>query len=181
MSEARESPPTTITNLLLGYEAEARIVEITTRRVPASVAPLLAIKRGDRVRRFLRVELVDGSPLAVVVNYMRIELGRQIRAKDLKRYSMLEFLRDHLMIKLGTLRQSIEVRMPDDEIASLLESDLTQPVLFLRLLVCDDEGKPIQVCDTFYRGDRYRYEIETPLPPWGQEDRGRTRVLGRLL
>ncbi len=77
------------------------------------------------------MEVVKGSPLAVVYNYMKVELWRHIRAKDLKRYSMLQFLRDKLNVRLGTLKQSVEACMPDDEVAALLGIDLTRPVLFL--------------------------------------------------
>ena len=76
---------------------------------------------------------------------------------------MLEFLRDHLRIRFGRMRQVIEARLPDEETASLLESDLTQPVLFARLFVSDARGRPVEIADTSYRADRCRYEIETPL------------------
>jgi GntR family transcriptional regulator len=111
------------------------------------------------------MEAVGGRALAVVVNYMAVELGRRIRPKDLRRYSMLEFLRDRLKIPLGMIRQLIEARMPDDEVASLLGIDLTQPVLFIRVMVSDKQGNPVEIADSFYRADRYRYEVEMPLLP----------------
>ncbi len=46
----------------------------------------------------------------------------------------------------------------------MLGIHLTQPTLFVRLVVPDQRGRPLEVCDTFYRGDRYRYEVETRLP-----------------
>lgn len=155
----------TITNLVLGYEAEIRVIRVETVPAPAHVVPFLKVPRGQPVRRFRRVEVVDGAPLAVVTNYLPMELGRRIRAQDLRRHSMLEFLRDRLGIPLGRMRQVIEARMPDDEVASLLETDLTQPVLFFRLFVSDTGGQPVEIADTFYRADRYRHEIEAPLLP----------------
>src|SRR5437773_799135 len=44
-------------------------------------------------------------------------------------------------------------------------TDLTQPVLALRLVVTDVAGTPVEVSDAFYRADRYRYEVKTQLPP----------------
>lgn len=157
--------PSTITNLVLGYEADISVIRVQTVPAPAHVAPFLKVSRGHPVRRFVRVEAVDGEPLAVVVNHMALELGRRIRPGDLRRYSMLEFLRDHLRIPLGVMRQIIEARLPDDEVASLLGIDLTQPILFVRLLVSDKRENPVEIADTFYRADRYRYEIEMPRLP----------------
>ena len=63
------------------------------------------------------------------------------------------------------IRQSIEARLPEVEAAGLLGIDLTQPVLVVRLVVTDVAGTPVEISDTFYRADRYRYEVETRLPP----------------
>ena len=168
----------TITNLVLGYEAEIRVIKADTVPAPAHVVPFLGVARGDPVRRFVRVEVVDGRPLGAVVNYLPPELGRRIRSEDLRRHSMLEFLRDHLKIPFGRMHQVIEARLPDEEAAALLEIDLTQPVLFFRLFVSDTEGRPVEIADTSYRADRYRYEIEAPLLP---TRRVRARTSRRLV
>jgi GntR family transcriptional regulator len=173
---ARPEPPPKITNVLLGYEVEIKVIKVETVPAPGHVVMPLGVDRGSPVARFVRVEIADGAPLAVVVNYMREELGRKIRPKDLQRLTMLELLRDRLGLKLGVIRQSFEARLPDEEVAGLLGIDLTQPVLFMRLVVPDTSGQPIEVCDTFYRADRYRYEVETRLPP---RTPGRTASRGK--
>ena len=96
---------------------------------------------------------------------MRTTLGERIRPRDLTHISLLEFLRDRLRMRLGAIHQSIEARLPDVETAGLLGTDLTAPVLTVRLVVTEAGGRPVEVSDTFYRADRYRYEVETRLPP----------------
>jgi GntR family transcriptional regulator len=161
----------------LGYEAEIKVISVETVPAPAAVAEPLGVERGSPVMRFVRLEVVDRAPLAVVVNYMRESLGRRIRPQDLQRLNMLEFLRDRL--RLGVIRQSFEARLPDEEVAGLLGIDLTQPVLFMRLVVPDTAGRPVEVCDTFYRADRYRYEVETRLPSRRQARDGHRQGPGR--
>src|SRR5215471_13371890 len=156
-SRVRRARPQTVTNLIMGYQAEIRVVRMETVPAPAHIVKPLAVERGTPMTRLLR--------LGVVVNYMRPSLGARIRPSDLTRISLLEFLRDRLRIRLGTIRQSLEARLPDMETAKLLRTDLTQPVLALRLVVSDATGTPVEVSDTFYRADRYRYESETRLPP----------------
>ncbi|MGH7265817.1 MAG: GntR family transcriptional regulator [Candidatus Rokuibacteriota bacterium] len=152
----------TITNLVLGYESEIRVVGGGPVPAPAHVAAFLGVARGEPVQRFVRVEVVDGAPLAVVVNHLPLALGRRIRERDLARYSMVEILRDKLRLRLGRLRQQLEARMPDEDVAARLEIDVTQPVLLLRFLVYDTSRRPVQVVDTFYRADRYRHELDLP-------------------
>ena len=157
--------PPAVTNLILGYQAQVKVISMETVPAPGHIVGPLAIERGTAVTRLLRLELRDAAPLAVVVNYMRPSLGQRIRPRDLTRVSLLEFLRDRLGMRLGAIRQSLEARLPDVETARLLRTDLTQPVLALRLIVADAGGRPVEVSDAFYRADRYRYELETRLPP----------------
>jgi GntR family transcriptional regulator len=164
-ASARPAPPEAVTNLVLGYRAEITVIAAETVPAPAGVARLLGVERGSPLARLVRLETVARAPLAVAVNYMPPALGARIRPRDLARTSLLELLRDRLRLRLGTIRQSIEARLPDVEVAGLLGIDLTAPVLAVRLVVHDVAGQPVEVADTSYRADRYRYETETRLPP----------------
>jgi GntR family transcriptional regulator len=139
-----------------------RLVSAGAVRSPAHVAAFFGLARGEQVRRILRVESADGTPIGVHVDYVGTVLARKLRGRDLRRHSLLEFARDQLRIDLGLVRQIIEARMPDDETASLLAIDLAQLVLFQRLLVFDHQKTPLQVADSYYRADRYRYEHDMP-------------------
>jgi GntR family transcriptional regulator len=160
----RPPMPSTITNLVLGYQVQIKVVTVETVRAPGPIVEPLGVEPGTPVMRFVRLELADGAPLAVAINYMREELGRRIDVSELDETSMLELLRDRLRLRLGPIRTSIAACLPDAEIAALLGIHLTQPTLFVRLVVPDHAGRPLEVCDTFYRGDRYRYEVEKRLP-----------------
>jgi GntR family transcriptional regulator len=163
--QPRVDGPPAVTNLILGYQAQIKVIRAETTAAPGHITGPLGVERGTPVTRLIRLEIVDGAPLAVVVNYMRTALGQRIRPRDLTRISLLEFLRDRLRMHLGAIHQSIEARLPDIETAGLLGTDLTQPVLAVRLVVTAAAGPPVEVSDTFYRADRYRYEVETRLPP----------------
>src|SRR5438093_861612 len=157
--------PQAVTNLILGYKAEIKVITVQTVPAPAHIVGPLGIERGTPVTRLVRLEMIDAAPLAVVVNYMLPSLGKRIRPRDLTRISLLEFLRDRLGMRLGTIHQSLEARLPDIETTGLLGTDLPQPVLALRLVVTDVAGTPVEVSDALYRADRYRYEVKTQLPP----------------
>jgi GntR family transcriptional regulator len=163
--QSRLDGPAAVTNLIFGYQAQIKVIASETVLAPAHIVGPLRVERGTPVTRLVRLEIVDGAPLAVVVNYMKTSLGERIRARDLTRISLLEFLRDRLGLRLGAIHQSISARLPDVETAGLLGTDLTQPVLAIRLVVMDVAGTPVEVSDAFYRADRYRYEVETSLPP----------------
>lgn len=172
----------TVSNVLYGYEARIRVVDIDTRPALPHASHFLGVPRGAPVRRFVRAEVVEGAPLSVVINYVPLPLGLRVKAADLERSTMLEFLRDRLHVPIERIRQSIEARMPDEEVASLLEIDLTQPVLYVQLQVWDRNGAPVEIADTFYRADRYRYEVDMPRLPnrrFSKAPQGGSRTRGR--
>ncbi len=78
-----------IKSLLLSYRAEVKVLSEGTIPVPPNIAPTLEVAAGDQIREFRRLEIVDGVPLAVVFNYVRINVGQRIGSRDLERYSML--------------------------------------------------------------------------------------------
>jgi GntR family transcriptional regulator len=156
------SQPAVITSPLLGYEAEVQVVDIRSVAAPSHVAEFLRLERGDLVQRFLRVEYVDALPLAVLINYMHVKLGKRITREQLARRSMLECIIKHAEVPPAKVHQSIEARMPDENVAPLLDIDLTEPTLFWQVRLSDQQGMPVQLCEMFYRADRCRYEIEAP-------------------
>lgn len=160
VKRAESAVPSTVENTLYGYEAEVRVLGANDVPAPPHVTSFLGIPRGELVRRFVRLEIVDNAPLAVLINYLPMWLASRLPQEDLQRYGMREVLNQRLGIPRGTTRETIGARLPDEEIASLLGTDLTQPVLSVRLNVSDATGKPLQVADTFYRVDRYEYRLE---------------------
>jgi DNA-binding GntR family transcriptional regulator len=154
--------PAVIRSPLLGYEAEVQVVDVRRVAAPSHVAEFLKVARGDPVQRFLRVEYVDDLALAVLFNYMHVELGRRITRNELAKHSMLECIVKHADVSPAKAHQSIEARMPDETVAPLLGIDLTEPTLLWQVRLSDTRGMPVQLCDMFYRADRCRYETEAP-------------------
>lgn len=166
---AKKAPA--IKSLLLGYSADVRLLGSETVEAPSHVAPFLGLDRREKVHKYSRLEVVDGRPLALVFNYVRLEVARRIKDSDLQQFSMLEILRDRLSLALGPMQQSIGADLPDERVARHLGTDVAAPVLAVRLVVRSEAGEPIQVCEAYYRGDLYRYETEVTLPENGHADR----------
>jgi hypothetical protein len=75
---------------------------------------------------------------------------------------MLECIVKHAEVPPAKVHQTIEARLPDENVAPLLGIDLTEPTLLWQVRLSDKRGMPVQLCDTYYRGDRVRYETEMP-------------------
>lgn len=145
-------------NQLLGYQANSRLVHAETASASTRVADVLQIERFAAVRRFVRVETVDDEPVAVVINFVKPKFAKRIRKRDLQRRSMIECLRSRAGVRIGRVHISASAVMPDEEIAGLLHSDLTYPVLLVLVVAENDENVPVQAAYGYYRSDRVRFE-----------------------
>ena len=148
----------TVANQILGYRAKTDLVAIDTVSTPNDIAELLRIGRGGPIRKFIRVELLGKERVAVVLNFVPIPIAEKIRKSDLRRCTMIECLRERAGLRADRTEISIQASMPNEEVAGHLRYELGQPVLFLRMVVYDMSGTAIQVADSYFRGDRVRFE-----------------------
>lgn len=143
-----------------GPKAEVRILEVKSVPAPDRVAGELGLDKGAEVMRFKRLRSVEGMPLSYVVNYLPPELGGKITEKDLTASTMLRALEEKLKIPLGTIRHAVEAMKADVEVASLLGVNAFEPVLYIETSVFAADGRPVEILDTYFRSDRYRYTVE---------------------
>jgi DNA-binding GntR family transcriptional regulator len=61
-------------------------------------------------------------------------------------------------VRIGRVNISVSAVMPDEEVAALLHSDVTRPLLRVLVVAEDETGKPVQAAYGYYRGDRVRFE-----------------------
>ena len=143
-----------------GHPAEVQVLEMKRAPAPDRVAHHLLLAPEGEVVRFRRLRRVAGSVLSYVVNYVLPEFGEKISERDLVEEPMLRLLEDKAKVPLGTVRHAVEAIRADAEIAGLLEINPLEPVLYIETLVRSSEGHPVEVANTYFRADRYRYTVE---------------------
>lgn len=143
-----------------GHRPEVQVLEMKRAAAPDRVAHQLHLAPGAEVVRFKRLRRVDGAILSFVVNYVLPEFGEKIAEQDLTEHAMLRVLQEKAKVVLGTVRHSVEALKADNEIASLLEVNPLDPVLYIETVVRSAEGHPVEVANTYFRADRYRYTVE---------------------
>jgi DNA-binding GntR family transcriptional regulator len=60
-------------------------------------------------------------------------------------------------------------------VASLLGISVFEPVLYMETAVYSAEGQPVEVVDSFFRSDRYRYTVELIRSQQLRKDRAKRR------
>lgn len=133
---------------------------VLTNRVvdaPPEVAAELGVEAGTPLRLLERLRLADDEPLAVLRNWLPVDLLTPTDDELVDR-GLYELVRDagrHLSVA----RQRIGARGADAREARALGLRKGSPVLTMQRSAYDDSGRAIEYGDHCYRPDAYSFEV----------------------
>jgi len=138
--------------------AKIRDVELERRAaLPARIAAQLQLAEptGTLVRR---TRLMDGEPFAFTVNFLAPRYGALLDRRRLGREGLMHQLAAK-GVRFTGATQSIRAQLADVDTAGRLGVDVGAPVLFVERLLLGEDGEPIEVVRSWYRGDAYEYTV----------------------
>ena len=139
---------------------EVKVLSIGKIKTPKRVAKFLETKEGEEIVQVRRTRNANNIPVSYIKNYLPIEIGEKVKKEDLRKYPMLQILRDIFGIPLTGAMQYIEAIIADYDIASALSVSITSPILYIETLVFEKRKKPVEFVQTFIRPDRYKYSVK---------------------
>jgi len=142
----------------LGRRASSRMLSIMAEPAPTDVAVKLALQPGDRVLRIRRLRLADGIPTAVELVMLPHDRFAWLSSIDLEKGSLHAALEAHgVMPYVGEGNLSAAAATRED--AHLLELAPAAPLLIERHVLCDQDGRPIEVGESRYAGQRFAVDF----------------------
>ncbi len=182
VSSTREIEPPIVERMLSLAEAlEQRGVAFTTEvcsaepvAPPPRIAALLTLPPGARTARLVRRRTVAGTPIALLVNYVRCDLCPGIETKDFETRTLFGVVEHDYGLRIEWGRRTFEARAALPEVAAMLEIASGSPVVYLEQVAYLGGGVPIEYSDVWIRGDRVRLSwlLERPRDAIEVEIRG---------
>lgn len=143
-----------------GKRPSAQVLEASSISALPTVARSLKIKTGDTVIMLKRLRLADGEPVAIETAYLLESRCRGILREKLATRSLYEILTKKYNLKPVRAMQQMEaIACPAAE-AKLLGTRRGAPVLHIHRTTYDHDGRPFELVESFYRGDRYTFYAE---------------------
>jgi len=137
-----------------------RVISRTlTSELPAHFVPAGAAKYPEYAI-VEKIHLLEGEPLS----YMKVMVARPIYEKfpagaD-ERTKVLKLILDQGRLKLRRSHLEIVVTYADDTMATLLQCGPLSALVRIRTSRVDTGGKVVLCHDSYYRGDKFIYEVE---------------------
>ena len=125
--------------------------------LPRRVAEELALEdpSGTIVRR---IRTMDGETFAYTINYLPEKYGRLLSKRELASESLMAIL-ERKSIKLASARQIVRAQLADMTVAGNLGIELGSAVLYVRRILFSPTSEPVELVESWYRGDLYEYEV----------------------
>jgi GntR family transcriptional regulator len=151
----------TISDLITDLKRqEVKVLSINRIKPPKKISKFLRIKEDAEVIQVRRTRNANNLPVSYIINYLPLETGERIKEEDLRKYPMLQILRDIFGIPLTGAMQYIGATIADYDISFALSVSITSPILYIETLVFEKRKKPVEFVQTFIRPDRYKYSVK---------------------
>jgi GntR family transcriptional regulator len=148
-----------------GRVPSSRLVGRDVREPGPAEASRLQLKPGAEVIAVRRLRLADAEPMALEEAVFPATLAPLLLGADLEHRSLHDTLVDggHVPTQ-GSARLGAEAATPED--AELLGVAVGAPLLVEKRVICDQDGRPLELCESRYAGDRYgldvQFDVELP-------------------
>lgn len=144
-----------------------QISKVTTKSVIINrVVPPKLIKskleldnETKEVMQIKRIRFLRDRLFSYTINYLPLEIGTRIIEKELYKKPLLQILEQNLGIQFMETVQMIEATFADQEVAENLGIASGLPILVVERIMYGKKHKPVELFQSFYRGDLYKLII----------------------
>jgi GntR family transcriptional regulator len=109
-----------------------------------------------RVVMIKRDRLVPEGFRAFTINYLPLEIGRQLHEEELLKRPLLKIMEDDLKINFIEAYETIEASFADEETAAHLGIAPGVPTLLTERIMYAEKGKPVELVNTIYDANLYK-------------------------
>ena len=143
----------------LGYKEKTIILKKGIEKPPEDVARTLILGADSKVVAVRRLRTGDDIPLIYEESYLPSEMFKDILEMDLTG-SMYKILTAQFNTVLARCEQTIRAVNLKGQIAKLFHLPENSAGLYMESLTYNEQNLPVEVLCSYYRGDRYIFEIE---------------------
>lgn len=159
-----------------GWGTASQVLEQTVLSAPPRVAGQLDLSPGASVVKIVRLRLAQKTPLLLETVYVPAALCPGLEAEDLVTNSLYAMLEQKHGLRPKRARQSLESTIANDYEASLLGVEPGTAMILLEGVAYLDHDRPVEYFKAVYRGDRFKFELDSERNTWAYEVPGVPRV-----
>jgi GntR family transcriptional regulator len=152
-----------------GRTPRSRLLACDVREPGPAEASRLQLGPGSEVIAVRRLRVADEEPMAIEEAIFPAALATLLQDADLEQRSLHDTLVEGGHVPtMGQARLGAEAASPDD--AALLGVPVGSPLLVEKRVIHDQDGRPLELCESRYAGDRYGLDVQFDVELPGHDD-----------
>jgi DNA-binding GntR family transcriptional regulator len=132
-----------------GIELDSVVLSCTVVEPPFEIGKLLRMPVGTRAMHLVRLRSAERLPIALIHNYVPLELAPGIEHLDFTTTTLFGALEGRYGLEIGTARRSFSAVTAPLEVAQELALPPGQPVQYLEQLTLLADGRPVEYSDVW--------------------------------
>lgn len=144
-----------------GFVPSSRVVLSETRHAGGHLCRHLRISPSQDVLVVQRLRLADGTPMAIETLHTPCDLVPGLDGIELENQSFYRAIEARYGLSIAATHQTIEATVTDEAESALLEVPPLSPALFIERTSLAQTGRPVEYVKSVFRGDRYKFEVES--------------------
>lgn len=146
---------------LQGYDAGTRVISTLMTRPSPQVREALELDEDSLIVTVTRLRLADGRPMSLDQAYFPFDRFPGLMEQPLGG-SLYELLHGEYGVEPDDAEEVIEVVHATDKEAGLLSISVDAPLLLIRRITRDTDGRPFEYSKDLFRSDRTKIRMRTP-------------------
>ena len=139
-----------------GHPLTTTVIAQEVATPPPPVAALLEVDGPGAVLRLERVRHLDGTAVAHLLNYVRLDLAKGIDEVDFAAHTLFDALEHKCSVAITSARRRFDAVTAGETTGSLLGVPPDTPLLHLEQLTFTTDEVPLEFSDVWLRADRLR-------------------------
>lgn len=150
-----------------GLNPKIRILDYAVVVPDREVREKLGLSPGDKILRFTRQYLLEGSLFLIIQMHIPLDLARNWSAKDASAQNSFRLLQEKAGVQIQSSSVTIRASLAMAKIGKWLQIPKGSPILELRRLTYSTEKRPVEYAILVFPGESY--EFTTRISAGGKE------------
>jgi len=159
-----------------GWDATSRVLAQTIVTPPLRVANALELAPDITVVKIVRLRLSQAVPLLLETVYVPTARCPGLERVDLTTQSLYALLEQGYGLRLERTRQTLEATVANAYEADLFGVPPGTGMILLEGVTCLAHDQPVEYFKAIYRGDRFKFKLESQRNTWAYEIPGAPRM-----
>jgi GntR family transcriptional regulator len=152
-----------------GRMVSSRVLEQEIVVPPEGVAAKLGLEKASKAVKIVRLRLEGDIPLLLETIHIPAALCPRLEKQDLARNSLYALLENKYGIVLKRARQTYEATIANEYEAALFAIEPHLPMLMSEGVTFSENETPIEHFKAVYRGDRFKFGLESQRNVWSND------------